>query len=923
MRGCPSTCNGWMRPLNKHSNHQPLAIMYRLLLLLGAVCLQPVFAENSVAADKAFVVRATVAADAVVVNWRIAADHYLFRDKLRFRSDEPAVSLGEAEIPAGISLDDDFFGVVQVLKGEVQTRIPVLASAGAPAEFTLSISGQGCREGGDCYPAESHELRLSTPIAVLKPSVATDPLAALAGIGDEASGNLAGEEFLDPDDAFVLRAQMGGGGAIEARWTIADGYYLYRDKVSIALDGDSGGVVLGDVNLPSGEIKNDEFFGQVAVLKKAVLATVPLRRLDDEALDLDLSVRYQGCAEAGLCYPPITKKVALALPAAAAPPVAPGDPPAALSEFANSLAGDAAGEDEFLDPEVAFVLTAATEGGQMMARWQIADGYYLYRNKFKFKLLAPTGAALGELQMTKGKVKHDEFFGDVEVYYGQAVAKLSLDGVPGDSADVEVTYQGCADAGLCYPPIKKTFTLGLGGGSSALAQSAPRARPAPISPSAGGSAEVLSEQDAIANMLVTGSLWLTILAFFGFGLALTFTPCVFPMVPILSSIIVGQGEISTRRAFALSAVYVLAMALTYTVAGVIAGMSGANLQILFQDPWILTTFAIVFVVLSLSMFGFYDLQVPPSWQAKLSDISNRQQGGTMIGVAVMGLLSALIVGPCVAAPLAGALIYIGRTGDPLLGGVALFAMSLGMGVPLLAIGLSAGKLMPRAGAWMDIVKAVFGVLMLAVAIWMLERILPGWIGMLLWAALLIVSAIYMGALDTVAQTATGWRRLWKGTGLVMLVYGILIMVGAVSGGRDVFQPLKGIAVASGGQVAHELQFRQIRGLDQLNAALARAGNAGKSTMLDYYADWCISCKELEKYTFSDPAVIAALSDTVLLQTDVTAWDDTDQTLIRKFGLPGPPTIQFFGPDGKERTGYRLVGFKDAEEFLAHIKKLKG
>ncbi len=894
--------------------------MIRILLLLAAVGCQHAFAADLPPLGAAFDLRASAGSGAVVLNWRIAENHYLFRDKLRFRTDERSVSLGAAAIPAGTTFEDGFFGTIDVLKGDAEISIPVTARPGAPAEFTLLVTSQGCREDGDCYPTDTRELRVATPTAAPEPAPA-NPLLALSGIGEELSQNYAGEEFLDPDVAFELRADVGDDGVIKVRWTIADGYYLYRDKVKFSLE-DGAGAAIGDVSLPPGTIKKDEFFGEVAVFKKAVLASLPLERVDNAAADLDLNVSYQGCAEAGLCYPPITKKVALALPAAS-----PKDPLAALSDLAISLAGgDVAGEEEFLDPEVAFVLTTSTEADRLVAKWQVEDGYYLYGNKFKFEVLTPAGVALGEPEIAKGKIKHDEFFGDVEVHYHQAVAKVPVANSPSGSIDVEVTYQGCADAGLCYPPIKKTVSVDFrGGGSGNAPQPAvgtdAAAKPAPTAVPG----LVLSEQDAIANMLVTGSVGWTVLAFFGFGLALTFTPCVFPMVPILSSIIVGQGAISTRAAFGLSAVYVLAMAVTYTVAGVVAGMSGANLQILFQDPLILIAFAFVFVVLSLSMFGFYDLQVPSSWQAKLSEISNRQKGGTVLGVAVMGFFSALIVGPCVAAPLAGALIYIGRTGDPLLGGLALFAMSLGMGVPLLVIGMSAGKLMPRAGGWMDVVKAVFGVLMLGVAIWMLERILPEWIGMLLWAALLIVSAIYMGALDAVAETATGWRRLWKGAGLVMLVYGILIMVGAMSGGRDVFQPLKGVAIAgtATGQTAQELHFQQIRGLDQLDAALVRASNAGKPAMLDYYADWCISCKELEKYTFSDPRVIAALADTVLLQTDVTAWDETDQTLIRKFGLSGPPTIQFFGRDGKEKTAYRLVGFKDAEDFLAHIKKLQG
>lgn len=402
------------------------------------------------------------------------------------------------------------------------------------------------------------------------------------------------------------------------------------------------------------------------------------------------------------------------------------------------------------------------------------------------------------------------------------------------------------------------------------------------------------------------------------------------MIPILSSIIVGQGEeITTRRAFTMSLVYVLAMALTYTVAGVVAGLFGENLQAAFQNPWILGTFSVVFVLLALSMFGFYDLQMPAALQSRLSEISNKQKGGTLIGVGVMGFLSALIVGPCVAAPLAGALIYIGQTGDAVLGGMALFALSLGMGAPLLAIGTSAGKILPRAGDWMNTIKAVFGVMLLAVAIWMLERILPVAIVMGLWAALVIVSGIYMGAIEPLGKDANGWQKLWKGVGLILLVYGILMLVGVAAGGRDTLQPLHGVMGGIGGSSAmtanqaasnHELAFKQIKGLTGLEREIANASASGKPIMLDFYADWCVSCKEMEKFTFSDAGVQGALQNAVLLQADVTANDAQDKALLKRFGIFGPPSIMFFGPDGQERRPYRVVGFMNASDFRAHAQQ---
>jgi thiol:disulfide interchange protein DsbD len=370
---------------------------------------------------------------------------------------------------------------------------------------------------------------------------------------------------------------------------------------------------------------------------------------------------------------------------------------------------------------------------------------------------------------------------------------------------------------------------------------------------------------------------------------------------------------------------VLAMALTYTVAGVVAGLFGENLQAAFQNPWILSAFAAVFVLLSLSMFGFYDLQMPAFIQSRLTAISNRQQGGNLAGVAIMGFLSALIVGPCVAAPLMGALIYIGQTGDAVLGGMALFALSMGMGAPLVAIGTGAGKLLPKAGPWMDRIKAVFGVALLAVAIWMLERILPAQITLALWAALLILCSIYLRALDGLPVEASGWTRLWKGVGVVSLVYGILLLIGAAGGARDPLQPLQGVMAGQSGtahlaEQAH-LPFVKIKTIDDLERELASARQQSRGVMVDFYADWCISCKEMEKYTFAKAEVQQALSGMVLLQADVTANDDADKALLKRFNLIGPPSILFFDTSGQERPEYALVGFKPADEFVSHLQGL--
>ncbi len=575
------------------------------------------------------------------------------------------------------------------------------------------------------------------------------------------------------------------------------------------------------------------------------------------------------------------------------------------------------GEDDILDPDDAFQISYDSQPGQFKVNWIIADGHYMYRDKVQILVNDPA-VIPKPLVMSAGEAKDDPVFNKT-LYVFHNFADAALPYQYTDNGDKEVTfkvkYQGCSEiSGICYPPQTKQFTVRVSPISAAQA--------AAIESSSATTSEPVSEQDEIANALRSGNIWFTLIVFFGAGLLLAFTPCVFPMVPILSGIIVGQGEdISTRKAFYLSLIYVLAMALTYTVVGILVGLSGENIQAWFQNPWIIGSFAAIFVALSFSMFGFYELQMPASIQGKLANISNSQQGGNIVGVAIMGFLSALIVGPCVTAPLVGALIYIAETGDAILGGMALFSLSMGMGAPLLLIGASAGKFLPKAGAWMNAVKAVFGVLLLGLAIWLLERVAPAAATMALWAALIIVSAIYMGAIDSITEGSSGWKKLWKGLGVLLLIYGIIILIGLASGNRNVFQPLKGLASLSGTTVAVEhLNFKQIKGVDGLNAELNKARAAGKTVMLDFYADWCVSCKEMEALTFADPAVQKALDGVVLLQADVTPNDDKDTELYKHFGIIGPPSIMFFGADGKERRNYRIVGYMPAEQFSQHIKR---
>ncbi|MCG6939430.1 MAG: protein-disulfide reductase DsbD [Gammaproteobacteria bacterium] len=585
------------------------------------------------------------------------------------------------------------------------------------------------------------------------------------------------------------------------------------------------------------------------------------------------------------------------------------------------------GEDDILEPDDAFQISYDSQPGQFKVNWIIADGHYLYRDKIKITTDDPS-ISPGDLILPAGEAKDDPVFNKtLYVFHNFANATLPYhyNGNGDKQVTFKVKYQGCSEiSGICYPPLNKSFTVGLSPLPSVLAEPQASGQPAE------SASEPVSEQDKIANALRGGDTWLTLIIFFGAGLLLAFTPCVFPMIPILSGIIVGQGEnISTSRAFYLSLVYVLAMALTYTVVGILVGLSGENIQAWFQNPWIIGSFAAIFVALSFSMFGFYELQMPTSVQTRLASISQTQQGGTMIGVAIMGFLSALIVGPCVTAPLVGALIYIAETGDALLGGLALFSLSMGMGAPLLLIGTSAGKILPKAGAWMNAVKAVFGVLLLGLAIWLLERVAPAAVTMAMWAALIIVSAIYMGATTSLPEGGSGWKKLWKGLGVVLLIYGIIILLGLASGNRNVFQPLKGLNSSLNSSLqntsamtasAEHLSFKQIKGIDGLNTEISRAITAGKPVMLDFYADWCVSCKEMEALTFTDPAVQQALEGVVLLQADVTPNDNRDKELYKHFGIIGPPSIMFFDSQGNERRNYRIVGYVPADQFSRHIKR---
>lgn len=736
------------------------------------------------------------------------------------------------------------------------------------------------------------------------------------------------EDLLPPDEAFKFKAEMVASDKIQATWDIADGYYLYRERFSFEPE-NSEGVTLASPIFPTGDTKNDPNFGETEVYHHQVTIEIPIEREQNanKAIELALKVKYQGCADAGLCYQPQRKTTKLQL-AAVAPTKTSVTPPAAatgsaLTDLIKQAKKPAAGSAIPVDQAFVFDMTALDKG-TLNAHWIIQPDHHLYRPKIKFTVKEPQGVALGNPIFPTGEMVEDEYFGKIEVYGKDIDVKVPILQSAGlQKLVVETEYQGCSDnTGICYPPVKQTRELTLAGLPDAkpLEQDQEQAENIPTSP-----------EDAISMRMRDDSYFSNLLFFFLAGLGLAFTPCVFPMIPILSGIIAGSSnnDLSPRKAFLLSLSYVMPMALTYAIVGVVAGLSGANLQVMFQNPWIIGSFAGLFVLLAFSMFGFYDLQMPTSIQSRLTEISNRQQGGSFIGAGIMGILSALIVGPCVTAPLIGALVYIAQTRDALLGGLSLFSLGLGMGLPLLMIGTSASSLLPRAGVWMDTTKAIFGIMMLGLAIWMLSRVVPPEVTMALTGTLLVSSGIYMGALERINDEAGGWGRFWKSLGLIMLFYGGMILFGVAAGSSSLLQPLKGVfgggyavAASSSAMLENKLSFKRIKGMEGLQQALAQAKTQNKPVMLDFYADWCVTCKELEHKTFKDPDVVANLKDTLLIQADVTDDDAQDQALNKHFGLFGPPQILFFTPDGQEIKAVRLAGYEAPEPFLQRIQRFQ-
>jgi thiol:disulfide interchange protein DsbD len=724
----------------------------------------------------------------------------------------------------------------------------------------------------------------------------------------------AKDDFLPPERAYRYTTRVEGDRVIVA-WDLEPGYYLYKKKMGVAAA--AATVQVGDPLWPKGENHTDEFFGTQEIYRGKFEVPVPFTIAGARPDQLAIELRLQGCADAGLCYPPQKWKTEVALPAAGK------SAGGSLSSLLGKKSPTAATGD-FLPPDQAFRFGAGlSQPDSIPLTWVIADGYYLYKNKISIESTTPN-VQIGKPVLPQGKSKHDEYFGDTEVYYEVLEATLPVARAASSatqSVQLKVTYQGCAEGGLCYNPITKEAVVELP--PTAVATKLPvDARPAPTSSSS--AAPMVSEQDSLAAIVRHGNIAVLVGLFFLGGLVLSLTPCVLPMIPILSGIIVGQGDrITPWRGFSLAFTYVQGMALTYAAAGAIfAALFKTAPQASFQQPWILITFALLFIALSLAMFGAYNLQLPSGLQTRLSNLSNDQKAGTFIGTFIMGALSALIVTACVAPAIVGALSVIAQSGSVPRGALGLYATGIGMGAPLLVVGASAGALLPKVGPWMETVKSLFGVMFLGVAIYVLHPLLPDALKLLLWSILAIISGFWIFSLQK--RDGLPAPAAIRGFGLLAMIYGILLLIGAASGGSDPVAPLANVRQMREGrggpsELERVLAFQRIKTVADLDAAVASATAAGKPVMLDFYADWCVSCKEMEKFTFNDAAVQAALAGAVLLQADVTANDDSDKALLARFEIFGPPTIAFFGRDGVERKNFRLVGFAPAPRFAEHVK----
>ncbi len=687
-------------------------------------------------------------------------------------------------------------------------------------------------------------------------------------------------DFLEPKDAFKATITDKGENVV-FDLVLGKDIYIYDEQLKFELKSDTTVDITEKLGIKE-PIDYHEFMVHFNPISIAVSKELIKQAVGDKPYELVVS--YQGCSAAGLCYQPMSETFKGEI----------------KSETVQTEELPSSNNHGFLEPKDAFKASFTNNGENVVFDLVLGKDIYIYDEQLKFELKSDTTIDITEKLGIKEPIDHHEFmvhFNPISIAISKELIKQTVGDKP---YELVVSFQGCSEAGLCYQPMSESYKSE----ASVVPVVEEKTTQAQVQP------ETQNETDTIAQTLKDGNILLVLATFFGFGLLLALTPCVFPMIPILSSIIVSHSsdgkKMTASKGITLSIVYVLAMSMAYTIAGVLAGVFGANLQAALQNPFVLVAFAAIFVALAFSMFGYFKLELPQSWQNKINQASQKgekKQG--YAGVAIMGFLSALIVGPCVAPPLAGALVYIGQTGDALLGGAALFVMSLGMGMPLLLVGAGAGKFMPKPGGWMETITKIFGVVMLGVAIWMIERIIPAMATMILWSLLFMGSAFYL---------LTKKSKVGKVFAVIFFIYGFMLAMGAGSGGKNPLNPLEYVGKSN---VSHGIEFQRVKTVTELEKIVA---NTTKPIMLDFYADWCVSCKEMEESTFKDEAVIAKLDSFLLIQVDTTKNSDDDKALLKKFGLFGPPGIIFWDKNGNELDQAKLVGYKDPEQFLVHLKK---
>ncbi|MGE4570128.1 MAG: protein-disulfide reductase DsbD [Gammaproteobacteria bacterium] len=726
----------------------------------------------------------------------------------------------------------------------------------------------------------------------------------------------ANASLLPANEAFQLNAQIVED-KVELTWSISSGYFVVKESIEVSTAEPNQ---LGGALFPQAIPTVDAFLGNINIYRGEQSIVLPIS--SENTSDLTLSVVFDGCADLGICYPPITKNITLSAPAKKQVQVVSETP--ALDSSALS---EPSTQDSFLQAggplpaNDAFNLDVfAIDAQTLNIRWLVHKDYYLYKDKISIKVV---GADIANVVYPDATLKNDEFFGRVSIYDRPIEVLLSLADISSGKVTLSIEYQGCWKGGVCYPPQQANYSISLPGSeTNNIADDSADDIEAPTNSLPAAFEQMNNEELTAYELFQKGGLALFIGAFLA-GLALSYTPCIYPMVPILSGIIVGQKDSpSTLKAVLMSLVFVLSMSIAYGLIGATAARFGAgvNIQAILQTPWVLVLFGLIFIFLAFSMFGYYDIQLPKKLQSKIIQISNKQNGGSFVGVAIMGFLSALIIGPCVTPFLATALIYVIETGSAIKGATGLFAMGLGMGVPLIIIcgwGINA---LPKSGLWMETIKHVFGVLMLAVALYLLDRIISPFASLVLWATLLTIAPIALGAITPLDKQSSSWRRIFKALNLIALGYGILLWLLVARGGGDMFQPLADWDYNANNQTVQSVEFELLRSEEQLNELIANTQGNDNLIVLKFYADWCVSCKTLERKVFSNREVINNLDNALALTADVTDNNDSNKSLLARFDIAGPPAILFF-KNGKESRSQRIIGEISAKDFLKRLNKI--